>query len=462
MVRKKRDRSKGEINGNGADHRAGEPADRALVRDASEVRSLIERAQRLLRGESADAIDAALSKPIAAQAVDDAEDSLDDGRSLPDPNVLVSPKPRRSADPSDDDEDESDDDAVALDALPAAFFTTTMGTMLLSQGRALDARAVFERVLAKNPNDQEAARGLAKATAALGALSRSLPSSGSLTRLAQPHTLAIDEGEAKEPDGLLERADPPRGYDVDELRVLPVDPTTLVVFWEVRASTLRRLADEQAIRGELMLRIVTLVRAEDGALQRVERFEGPVPRVGDWFVWAVRNGASHELSVGVMGRVGFTAIMTAQPVRTPRGGPARSRSVVRARIVLPERTTVVASSVARIAEVVGPSSVIEALREARSTVALEGARAVHEGPAWLEEIAAPSVDAAAASTTVVDHWSETAPEGAGVEPLAASDERDLDETASWVEWAPGSSWVLIARAGAKGLSSPSSPWSASR
>ena len=87
---------------------------------------------------------------------------------------------------------------------------------------------------------------------------------------------------------------------------------------------------------------------------------------------------------------------------------------------------------------------------------------MHEGPAWLEEIAAPSVDAAAASTTVVDHWSETAPEGAGVEPLAASDERDLDETASWVEWAPGSSWVLIARAGAKGLSSPSSPWSASR
>jgi hypothetical protein len=461
MVRKKRDRSKGEINGNGADNHAGEPADRALVRDASEVRSLIERAQRLLRGESADAIEAALSKPIASPSVLDEEDSLDDGPSLPDPNVLVSPKPRRSAEPSDDD-DESEDDAVALDALPAAFFTTTMGTMLLSQGRALDARAVFERVLAKNPSDQEAARGLAKATAALGALSRSLPSSGTVTRLAQPHTLAVDEGEAKEPDGLLERADPPRGYDVDELRVLPVDPTTLVVFWEVRASTLRRLADEQAIRGELMLRIVTLVRAEDGSLQRVERFEGPVPRVGDWFVWAVRNGASHELSVGVMGRVGFTAIMTAQPVRTPRGGPARSRSVVRARIVLPERTTVVASSVARIAEVVGPSSVIEALRDARSTVALEGARSVHEGPAWLEEIAAPTVDAAVASTTVVDHWSETAHESAGVEPLAASGEREIDESASWVEWAPGSSWVLIARAGGKGLSSPSSPWSAPR
>jgi len=453
MVRKKSGRSSDEKNN------PQELADRALVRDASEVRTLIERAQRLLRGESADAIELALSQRAASEEPVSADER--DGLPLPDPNMLVSPKPRRS-ELSDDSADERNEDSVALDALPAAFFTTTMGTMLLSQGRALDARAVFERVLARNPADEEASRGLAKALAAIAATSKALPSSGTLARAhgVQPHALSVDEGEAKEPDGLLERADPPRGYDVDELRVLPVDPTTLVVFWEVRVSTLKKLAEEQAIRGEVMLRVVTLFRGDDGSMQRVERFEGPVPRVGDWFVWSVRNGASHEVSVGVMGRVGFTPIMTAQPVRTPRGVPSRSRSVVRARIVLPERTTTVAASLPRIAEVVGPSSVIEALRDARSTAALEGARVVHDGPAWLEVPPAPpasSTDAAAP----VDHWSEAIFEGASTSETPA-DEWTTDEAElAWVEWTPGSSWVLVARTTLKGAAgSPSSPWSA--
>lgn len=455
MVRKKSGRSNDEKNN------PQEPADRALVRDASEVRTLIERAQRLLRGESADAIELALSQRAASDEPAGADDS--DDSPLPDPNVLVSPKPRRSelGDEALDDEGD-EEDSVALDALPAAFFTTTMGTMLLSQGRALDARAVFERVLARNPADEEASRGLAKSLAAIAATSKALPSSGTLARAhgVQPHALSVDEGEAKEPDGLLERADPPRGYDVDELRVLPVDPTTLVVFWEVRVSTLKKLADEQAIRGEVMLRVVTLFRAEDGSMQRVERFEGPVPRVGDWFVWSVRNGASHEVSVGVMGRVGFTPILTAQPVRTPRGVPARSRSVVRARIVLPERTTAVAASVSRIAEIVGPSSVIDALREARSTAALESARVVHEGPAWLEEPpAAPASSVVAAAP--VEHWSEVRFEGVSPSDEPAGEWPTDEAELTWVERAPGSSWVLVARTTLKGAAgSPSAPWSA--
>jgi hypothetical protein len=455
MVRKKSGRSSDKKN------YPQEPADRALVRDASEVRALIERAQRLLRGESADAIELALSQRAASEEPAGADER--DDSPLPDPNVLVSPKPRRSEIGDEVLDDEGDEeDSVALDALPAAFFTTTMGTMLLSQGRALDARAVFERVLARNPADEEASRGLAKAMAAIAATTKALPSSGTLARShgVQPQALAVDEGEAKEPDGLLERADPPRGYDVDELRVLPVDPTTLVVFWEVRVSTLKKLADEQAIRGEVMLRVVTLFRGEDGSMQRVERFEGPVPRVGDWFVWSVRNGASHEVSVGVMGRVGFTPILTAQPARTPRGVPARSRSVIRARIVLPERTTAVAASVSRIAEVVGPSSVIDALRASRSTAALEGARVVYEGPAWLEGGPATPASRPVAAAPV-EHWSKASfeVESPSDEPAGEwpTDEAEL----LWVERAPGSSWNLVARTTLERVAgSPSSPWSA--
>lgn len=455
MVRKKNDDNQ----------RSSDEAERALVRDASEVRTLIERAQRLLRGESADAIDAALSSAQAADALAD-EGAEPEASALPDPNVLVSPKARRARAgeaPIEDEPAADEDDQRSLDALPAAFFTTTMGTMLLSQGRASDARAVFERVLARNPSDEEAQRGLQKALLAQSVIAREPPSSASLAlaRRAQPHTLAVDEGEAKEPDGLLERADPPRGYDVDELRVLPVDPTTLVVFWEVRVATLKKLAETQSIRGELMLRVVTLVRAEDGSTQRLERFEGPVPRVGDWFVWGARNGASHEVSVGVMDPIGFTALLTARPVRTPRGAPAKSRSVVRAKIVLPERTTTVAASVSRIAEVVGPSYVVEALRDARSTVALEGARVVHEpalSSAYLEEPVAAVHGGAVPSAQGGEHWSETAAPSADAVVDSLEDAWFEQGDFAFIAWEPGSSWSLVLRGG--GAGSPSAPWSA--
>lgn len=459
MVRKKSDRSKDEKNN------LLLRAVRALVRDASEVRSLIERAQRLLRGESSDAIEMSLARTQRAASDERADVDERADAPLPDPNVFVSPKPQRAERGDEPIDEQSDgDDVVPIDALPEAFFTTTMGTLLLSQGRALDARMVFERVLAKHPADQEALRGLAKAHAAIAAAHKSPPSSGTRRRShgVQPHLLSVDEGEAKEPEGLLERADPPLTYDVDELQVLPVDPTTLVAFWEVRASTLKKLEDEQGIHGELMLRVVTLFRGEDGSMQRIERFEGPIPRVGDWFVWSVCNGASHEVSVGVMGRVGFTPLLTVQPVQTPRGVPARTRAVVRARIVLPERTTTVAASVSRIAEVMGPSSVIDALRESRDTVALEGARFVHERPAWLEEDSlVPTSSSSTVAAAPVEHWSEAGIEGAHLndEPLDPWMTGDVE--LGWGERAPGSSWGVVAhKTLVRTAGSPSAPWSA--
>jgi hypothetical protein len=460
MVRKKKKRREASPN---TAKKSSSDARSSLVRDASEVRELMERAQRLLRGDPEPPVEETQDE----LAVDDAE--MEEGQTLPDPNILVSPKPRpRAADSGDEEtlsEDEARADEIALDALPEAFITATMGTMLLSQGRAADAQAIFERVLARRPEDAEAQRGLEKAKEAQRAARTHAtpPSSAAMVRAqpAQP-SLTVAEGEAKEPDGLLERAHPPWGYDVDELRVLPVDPTTIVAFWEVRAATLRRLADEQAIRGELMLRVVTLVRGEDGSLRRSERFEGPVPRVGDWFVWSVANGASHEVSVGVASRTGFFAIMTAEPVVTPRGAPARARAVVRARIVLPERTRGVARSVPRIAEVIGPSALLGALREARATAALEDARFVHESVSSIEArdmlTREPQADA---------HWSEPV---AHESSTSEEDEREplFDVDSVRFEWAVGSSFSLMLerlrrmqRAGIAGAApnSPSSPWS---
>jgi hypothetical protein len=197
------------------------------------------------------------------------------------------------------------------------------------------------------------------------------------------------------------------------------------------------------------------VRGEDGSLRRVERFEGPVSRVGDWFVWGLATGATHEVSLGIAGRVGFTPVLTAEPVRTPRGAPARARSVVRARIVLPERTKVAAAEVPRIAEVVGPATVIDALRESRATVALEGATVTADPlpPVWLEE---PSETAQPAAP--IEHWADAVPGSTGVDvPSAPAEEAFGDEV---VLWPIGSSWGVVARAGLP--SSPSSSRPASR
>lgn len=460
MVRKK---NQGRGTGGQESGPMAPDAKSTLVKDASEVRALMERAQRLLRGESE-------PQELAATAEDTsdrADDSLEE-QSLPDPNVLVSPKPtRRASDADGDDNDDARDgaDEVALDALPDAFITSTMGTMLLSQGRAADARAIFDRVLAKNPTDAEALRGLEKAEAALRAETRgvlSLASSASLLRKRPSATLSVSEGEAKEPDGLLERATPPWGYDVDELRVLPVDPTTAVVFWELREATIARAILEQPSRETLMLRVVSLVRDADGELRRVERFEGPITRVGDWFIWGLANGATHEVSVGVAGRSGFTAILTAQPVATPRGVPAKARSVVRARIVLPERTTVVAASVSKIAEVVGPSAVLGALRQARSTQALEEAQFVPEAQQRVD--GATSVPAARDTSSANDasadaHWSEAEGHASGFDPFDPVEPPSEFDELHWT-FAPGSSWELtlsIARRLGGLPSSPSSP-----
>jgi hypothetical protein len=354
--------------------------DQALAKDASELRALITRARRLI-----DQNDTRLA------ALDDAEEpsehELDGDESAMEVPIFAPPVARRSEgsqEPAMDDT--SDDQPHAIDTLPETFFTNTMGTLLLSQGRAYDACVVFERVLLRDPNNQEARRGLARAIAAQERNPTEKPAKSS------SHTLLRDRGtpvvrparvaaqvkqasqkEVKEPDGLLDRHEPPWGYDVDQLRVLPVDPTTLVVFWELRELTVAHAQSSVGLTGELALRIISIRRTPDGAISRNERLERHVGRVGDWFLHGVEPGATHQVSIGLVGRSGFLAILSAHPVSTARGAPAKTRAVVRARIELPTRTRVASAEVTRITEVVGPAPIVHALVQERATPALRAA-----------------------------------------------------------------------------------------
>ncbi|MDP3274709.1 MAG: DUF4912 domain-containing protein [Deltaproteobacteria bacterium] len=340
-----------------------------LAQDASELRALLHRAQQLLQGAP---LGEALAPPVPEVLV---AEPITDERPLPQRAQLISPRPVRmeisSANELDADLEEKSE-SVSIDALPDTFFTITMGTLLLTQGRLADARAVFARVIARDPSDAEAQEGLARVIAMMSAGPGT--HAGSHTVIAHPALPArppevVAALSSKEPDGLLERSDPPVGYDVDEIRALPVDPTTVVVFWELRQSSLARLQTHAA--GKLMLRVVSISRnSRTGLPQMSERMEGPVGRVGDWFVWGLLPDATHEIAVGLVRERAFEPLLAALPVQTARGAPTRARAVVQGRIALPTRTKVAAAESPRIVALMGPQPTLHALRDAHGTHAL--------------------------------------------------------------------------------------------
>lgn len=360
----------------------------ALARDASELRALIARARRLIDRNAIDQSETLQQQSADADRLED--EGSDEPMEVP---IFAKPVPVRSEGGESESEPEGDQ-SHDIAALPEAFFTNTMGTLLLAQNRAFDASVVFERVLLRDPKNEEARRGLERAiTAQENAPSKQgHPASHTLLRNRQSPVLRparVAGGgtalstkptsaptEPKEPDGLLDRTDAPWGYDIDELRVLPVDPNTLVVFWELREQTLTHARTSAGFGGNLALRIISIRRTEDGGIQRDERIERGAGRVGDWFVHGVDAGATHQVSIGLEGRAGFLAILSAQPMSTARGAPAKQRAVVRARISLPTRTRVASRELPRITEVVGPESVVNALVEERNTPALREATVI--------------------------------------------------------------------------------------
>ncbi len=351
--------------------------DEALARDASELRALVARARRLIDRNAQ-----ALSDSQTAQA-----DGIEDEETEEPMTVPIFTQGRATRSPEESPSADTDEQEHAIDALPDTFFTNTMGTLLLAQGRATDACVVFERVLLRDPNNEEARRGLERAIAAeeSAPTRREKPTSHTLLRNRQSPVLrparvepkpAMPASQEKEPDGLLDRTDAPWGYDVDELRALPVDPNTIVVFWELRAQTLARATTSSGLGGTLALRVVSIRRSEDGSILRDERIERGVGRVGDWFVHGLDAGSTHQVSLGLEGRAGFLAILSTNPVSTARGAPSRTRAVVRARIALPTRTRVALAEMTRIAEVVGPAFIVQALVEERATRALRNATVI--------------------------------------------------------------------------------------
>ncbi len=233
------------------------------------------------------------------------------------PAVPVPPPPTTL---TDEDGDVSD--------LPLEFATATMGHLLVDQGRLDESRRVFESVLARQPQDPEALRGLQR-------LGVAVSTSRDVSKPApQPDTVASaspPQAQIPQPAGLLDRAPLPEGYGVSEARALPVDPASIVVFWEVTEETLAAAREHLGWGSVLSLCVVSL-RGDTPSVSRSERYIDDVPPLGDWFVTGLPTGATHHAAVGLHRGSEFFPLTHAAAVTTPRGGPATTDAQVRATV----------------------------------------------------------------------------------------------------------------------------------
>lgn len=158
--------------------------------------------------------------------------------------------------------DEDGDD----NALPAEFATATMGHVLLGQGREAEARAVFSAVLARDPADAEARRGIAL--------------------LDGP----TEPAAATEPEPAA-AAEPEPAY----VRAIAMDPTTLVVHWSAPLTSLAHLTDRP---GDAMLAVlVTSLRAGAVGILTSHRTLPLGGREGEIAVRDLESGAVHHVAL---------------------------------------------------------------------------------------------------------------------------------------------------------------------
>jgi hypothetical protein len=163
---------------------------------------------------------------------------------------------------------------------------------------------------------------LAKSTSA-----SSVGSSGGLstkTDDANGSSLLADHAdldpEPAEPLGMLDDALLPPHYDVDECVALPVDPTTLFVYWEVRERSWEHLQANRA-GGGVVLRVLVIQPAWDGP--RTETRDYPVgDRMGDWFVRDLPAGCVVRAAIGWKENVAFLPVAHSPALETPPGFPS--------------------------------------------------------------------------------------------------------------------------------------------
>jgi hypothetical protein len=213
--------------------------------------------------------------------------------------------------------------------------TVTLAEIYAAQGHRSRALSVLDEVL-ESESDHAAARALRDEIAATpGDEPRAVPEpeepeapavppsddepeparaeESSEAFAPPPDTLAS----ASVPIGMVDDAPLPERYDVDEVVLMPVDPKTVFVYWEVRQATAEE-ARQRVPGGRLVVRIVAVTANWEGP--RVETRDIDVgDLVGDWFVRDLPVGAVLRAAIGWARTTDFEPLSVAMETTAPAG-----------------------------------------------------------------------------------------------------------------------------------------------
>ena len=202
----------------------------------------------------------------------------------------------------------------------AALPTVTLAEIYATQGHRDRAVETLRRVIDREP-DHAAARALLVQLEDAGYVSPSprLPPEEDGAPAGSSSEARGEAGGAREPIGMLDDEPLPNKYDVDECVAIPVDPTTLFVYWEVRDSTLAHMRKTRD-GGTIALRLLVVQPTWDGPRTSV-RDQDVFGQLGDFFVRDLPTGTVVRAAIGW--RVGdvFVPIAQSPALETPPGEP---------------------------------------------------------------------------------------------------------------------------------------------
>jgi hypothetical protein len=177
--------------------------------------------------------------------------------------------------------------------------TVTLAEIYAAQGHRIKALRVLEEVLAKEP-DHAAARQLRDAIAASGPDDPVIapesddqppaPTNGSAAIATAPEVPKAPA--APELAALLE----PERDDSDEVVLIPVDQTTVFIYWEIREPTLERARTEDSA-GTLVLRLLAVSADWNGPVVETRDLETD-QIAGEWLVRDLPIGAVLRAALG--------------------------------------------------------------------------------------------------------------------------------------------------------------------
>jgi hypothetical protein len=186
---------------------------------------------------------------------------------------------------------------------PEAVPTVTLAEIYAAQGHREKAVKTLEQVLASNPQNPAALTLLARLKDESVPLPEPMPPEPE--EIERPtSTIEGAEEKVEEPASMLDAGEPlPPRYDVDECVAMPVDPTTIYVYWELREETLAMLRKESS-DGTVALRVLVIVPTWDGPKVASRDIDVHSP-IGDWFLRELPEHAVVRVAVGWRSRDGF-------------------------------------------------------------------------------------------------------------------------------------------------------------